>query len=57
VPAVTDWIEPTLLEIKACLDQKTIPASGERCEFCPYREACGKKLLQIHNATKAAGKK
>lgn len=53
VPAVTDWIEPTLLEIKECLDQKTIPDSGDNCEFCPYRQACGSKLLKIHNATKS----
>lgn len=54
VPVETDlsWIEPTLTEIKACLEQKTIPPIGERCEFCPYREACGKKLLKIHNETK-----
>lgn len=52
VPAVTDWIESTLSDIKACLDQKTIPETGDACEFCPYREACGKKLLKIHNETK-----
>ena len=46
------WIEQTLLDIKTCLDQETIPTIGDRCEFCPYREACGKKLLKIHNQTK-----
>jgi hypothetical protein len=40
------------MEIKACLDQKTIPEIGEKCEFCPYRQACGTKLLKIHNETK-----
>ena len=48
VPAVTNWIEPTLLDIKKCLDQTDIPPIGEKCEFCPYREAVGKKLLAIH---------
>lgn len=54
VPCVgeTDWIEPTLQKIKACLESDTFPASGEYCEYCPYREACGKKLLKIHNAGK-----
>jgi len=52
VEVETDWIEPTLEKIKACLDQKTIPDSSERCEFCPYRQACGQKLLKIHNETK-----
>jgi len=52
VPLETDWIEPTLLEIKACLDKDTFPASGENCEFCPYREACGKKLQAIHAKNK-----
>jgi len=52
VEATTDWIEPTLTDIKACLDQKTIPETGESCEFCPYRQACGTKLLKIHNETK-----
>ncbi len=53
VEATTDWIEQTLLDIKACLDQKTIPASGENCEYCAYREAAGKKLLKIHQETKS----
>lgn len=44
----TNWIEPTLLKIKECLDSDTFPPSGERCEFCPYREAAGKKLQAIH---------
>ena len=48
----TSWIEPTLLKIKDCLDADTYPKSGEGCEFCPYREACGKKLQNIHNNAK-----
>jgi CRISPR/Cas system-associated exonuclease Cas4 (RecB family) len=48
----TSWIEPTLEKIKTCLVGDTFPQSGDDCEFCPYREACGKKLLHIHQATK-----
>jgi CRISPR/Cas system-associated exonuclease Cas4 (RecB family) len=43
-----NWIEPKLKEIKACLESDTYPESGEGCEYCPYREACGKKLMKIH---------
>ncbi len=50
----TSWIEPTLRDIKKCLEGDKIPAVGQGCEFCPYREACGKKLQVIH---KAHGKK
>lgn len=54
VPCVgeNDWIEKTLVEIKACLDNDHFPESGKDCEFCPYREAAGKKLLKIHNQHK-----
>ena len=44
----TSWIEPTLIEIKKCLESDTIPTIGTACEFCPYREACGKKLQSMH---------
>jgi len=36
-----DWIEPTLIKIKQCLDSESVPPSGEFCEFCPYRESAG----------------
>ena len=48
----TKWIMPALRDIKKCLESAQIPAVGERCEFCPYREACGKKLQAIHHANK-----
>ena len=48
-----DWLEPTLIRIKDCLDSDMFPKSGDACEFCPYREACGRKLQEIHkNAQK-----
>ena len=52
VPTDIDWILPTLKDIKACLDSGELPKSGHNCEFCPYREASGKKLQAIHYANK-----
>jgi len=40
------WIEPTLLNIKACLDDSRVPKSTEDCDYCRYREAAGKVLLK-----------
>jgi hypothetical protein len=48
----SSWIEPTLHKIKECLDNETFPESGAKCEFCPYREASGKKLLALHTKKK-----
>lgn len=50
----TGWVEPTLHDIKACLESTELPPSGEECEYCAYRETAGKKLQKIHYATKAA---
>lgn len=44
----TDWIDTTLHDIKACLDGEELPPIGEFCEYCPYREASGKKLQAIY---------
>ena len=46
----TAWIETTLKKIKSALDSDAIPEIGETCEYCPYREACGKKLQAIHKS-------
>ncbi|OHA19073.1 MAG: hypothetical protein A3C08_00045 [Candidatus Taylorbacteria bacterium RIFCSPHIGHO2_02_FULL_47_18] len=35
----TDWIEPTLAEIKKCLDSENQPAPAEHCDYCNYRRA------------------
>lgn len=48
----TSWIEPTLGKIKDCLEKDAIPPTGESCEFCPYREASGKKLQHLHKHAK-----
>ena len=42
------WIDGTLSEIKANLDSDQLPPIGASCEFCPYREAAGKKLQAVH---------
>jgi CRISPR/Cas system-associated exonuclease Cas4 (RecB family) len=51
-PTKIDWIEPTLAKIKECLASADIPTSGESCEYCPYREAAGKKLMALHLTNK-----
>jgi hypothetical protein len=55
VSVVTDvsWIDDTLESIKTTLDSAQLPKSGDKCEFCPYREAAGKKLQAVHFANKA----
>lgn len=53
-PTDVDWIEPTLKKIKDVLENPDIPASGHSCEYCPYREAAGKKLMALHLAAKKA---
>lgn len=46
------WIPPTLKALKECLVSDAIPASGTRCEYCPYREHAGKMLLTLHQNRK-----
>jgi CRISPR/Cas system-associated exonuclease Cas4 (RecB family) len=48
----TDWIDDLLPKIKETLDSDSIPPTGKACEFCPYREAAGKKLQALHKAAK-----
>jgi hypothetical protein len=48
----TTWIEPTLAQIKSCLDSEDLPESAKTCEYCAYRNAAGKKLQARHKATK-----
>jgi len=43
----TSWIEPTLGEIKACLESEALPPTKATCEYCSYRTAAGKKLQAI----------
>jgi len=48
----TDWIDDVLPKIKEALQSDAIPPVGDSCEFCPYREAAGKKLLALHKKAK-----
>ena len=48
----TDWIDDILPRIKEALDSDAIPPTGQKCEYCPYREAAGKKLQALHKAAK-----
>ena len=56
IPCVgdTSWIPRTLQQIKNCLEADFYPDAGPSCEYCPYREATGKKLLAIHQKNKTA---
>lgn len=49
----TTWIEPTLRDIKKCLDADVYPPSNDACEYCAYRTACGTKLQAIHAKQKS----
>ena len=39
------WVEPTLTDIKACLESDELPKPSTECDYCKYREAAGKKLM------------
>jgi len=47
-----EWVEPTLIQIKKCLDSEEIPERAEKCDYCTYREYAGKKLLAQTQKTK-----
>lgn len=38
----TDWVEPTLHDIKRCLVANEIPPASPKCDWCAYREAVSK---------------
>jgi PD-(D/E)XK nuclease superfamily len=38
----SEWVEPTLLELKACLMQDEAPSASAGCEFCGYIAAAHK---------------
>lgn len=39
-----EWVEPTILEIKDCLDDGRVPKAADDCDYCRYREFVGKKI-------------
>lgn len=38
------WVDPTLMDIHACLNSEKLPPAGTGCDYCVYREMVGKKL-------------
>mgnify|MGYP001598212994 FL=1 len=40
------WIEPTILQIKKCLDSQDIPDPGKNCQHCAYRTMIKKETLK-----------
>jgi hypothetical protein len=38
------WVEPTIIQIKECLDSDEIPDPGEECEYCVYHQAVSSSL-------------
>src|SRR6185436_10124014 len=48
----TDWVDDCLVRLKACLDSDEIPAAGAECDYCRYREAAGKALLEQKKKSK-----
>ena len=47
------WIEPTLFNIKDCLDSEAIPPANSTCDYCLYREFAGKALVAQMNKGKS----
>lgn len=56
-----DWVEDTLVEIKACLESKAIPKAGKDCEYCMWwyarnkyeQPVGGENEIVIKKSTKA----
>lgn len=42
------WVEDALRDIKRTLESEAVPEAGEGCDYCRYREAAGKKLIEQH---------
>jgi len=38
------WVEPTLFEIKKCLEKEKIPPAGKNCEYCRFNLLFVKEL-------------
>jgi RecB family exonuclease len=37
------WVEPTIVEIKKCLESEDLPDSNPDCEYCTYRRMIGQE--------------
>jgi CRISPR/Cas system-associated exonuclease Cas4 (RecB family) len=51
----TDWIDDTLVQLKACLDSDELPDASPDCDYCTYREVVGKKLQRFAPSGKNKG--
>ncbi len=49
----TSWIEPTILNIKKCLESPVLPESSEDCEYCAYVKAISKATNPVVISTLA----
>jgi len=43
------WVEPTLLKMKECLESDIIPAANPECPYCKYRKQAGEKEFTSKN--------
>lgn len=43
------WVEPTIVQIKACLDSPEIPKASVSCEYCRWRQAIDETGLKVQN--------
>lgn len=50
------WVEPTLLEIKNCLESDDMPKNAVDCEFCDYAKARTALTLEHIQPAKKVGK-
>lgn len=41
------WVSGTLTAARKTLEKNDLPPTGERCEYCPYRESAGKALRKV----------
>lgn len=42
-----NWVEGRLVEAKKCLDSDSLPEAGDRCDYCPYRQAAGEAIQKL----------
>ena len=48
IPYLADysWVEPTIFDIKKCLDSEKAPESGQDCKYCNYRKSINDEFLK-----------
>jgi len=40
------WVEPTILELKKCLDSDKVPLPNDDCKYCGYRDLIQREALK-----------